>query len=712
MSNSAVNANGILKDASEIEWYHDPDDDMPISPHPESLSKALPPGPRTLLASRDIRGTSTVKNLAYYNLVRTGSNSNPTIVNPFEVVRPRVHPTLVNLTEHYLCEQNIKPRGWATHRKACEKNASKRAHDERVAESIRQRKAAANNPVGPGRRTVNAAVADPNINVLPNHTQVATGSSLTSSHGINHPDFIFDDLPFSPGDDGDLKYHEFQVDDIKVKHHPNSGIPTKVHVFSDFKRHPAHYSSWSTPEPDAQLWCPFKSRLEFDIAEIALEAALNNAQTDHLLDICCHCARQSEKFTFQNHKDVRAKWDAASQHFTKDVVSIPFADASWDFDVYYCDLWEWATDLLHDPYLFPHFHFDAQRLSKFDGWSFEHFVDEPFTAQNFWDAQSQLLPDAKPLVFILYADKTKLSSFGTAKGYPVVARLANLPTDICNGQGTGGGYVVGWLPVVKEDKQHSGKPAWANFKAMAILATARAKETAEEREEILKEYGLHDILNALWTMKSTDVHRVLSWDKLHFHSGGKWSDHLWVELQKHISSLGRDKISQVDKNCQAFPCWQDQKHPNQVMNIAFMDNSMHEDILKMIIYATHDILPEQDCPLGYLLLHCVCLYLELNMYASLEVHTAKTISSGCHTHRMFSAILHQYIDKMADENGKNWNFPKLHMDLHIFDDVKAKGATQNYNTKPNEKMHGSLKDSYLLWTNFCDVAEQILRINQ
>jgi hypothetical protein len=48
MSNSAVNANGILKDASEIEWFHDPDDDMPISPHPESSSKALPPGPRTL----------------------------------------------------------------------------------------------------------------------------------------------------------------------------------------------------------------------------------------------------------------------------------------------------------------------------------------------------------------------------------------------------------------------------------------------------------------------------------------------------------------------------------------------------------------------------------------------------------------------------------------------------------------------------------------
>jgi hypothetical protein len=48
MSNSAVNANGIFKDASEIECYHDPDDNMPISPHLESSSKALPPGPHTL----------------------------------------------------------------------------------------------------------------------------------------------------------------------------------------------------------------------------------------------------------------------------------------------------------------------------------------------------------------------------------------------------------------------------------------------------------------------------------------------------------------------------------------------------------------------------------------------------------------------------------------------------------------------------------------
>ena len=49
----------------------------------------------------------------------------------------------------------------------------------------------------------------------------------------------------------------------------------------------------------------------------------------------------------------------------------------------------------------------------------------------------------------LYADKTQLSSFGTEKGYPVMARIANLPVEIRNGEGHGGGRIIGWLPVVR-----------------------------------------------------------------------------------------------------------------------------------------------------------------------------------------------------------------------------------------------------------------------
>ena len=50
-------------------------------------------------------------------------------------------------------------------------------------------------------------------------------------------------------------------------------------------------------------------------------------------------------------------------------------------------------------------------------------------------------------MFCIYADKTKLSSFGTQKGYPVIARCTNLPVGLQNGTGIGGGRIVGWLPI-------------------------------------------------------------------------------------------------------------------------------------------------------------------------------------------------------------------------------------------------------------------------
>ena len=63
-------------------------------------------------------------------------------------------------------------------------------------------------------------------------------------------------------------------------------------------------------------------------------------------------------------------------------------------------------------------------------------------------SQSKLPDGASPVFLIVYANKTCLSSFGTAKGYPVVARIANLPTEIRNSDGVGGGRLVGWLPIV------------------------------------------------------------------------------------------------------------------------------------------------------------------------------------------------------------------------------------------------------------------------
>ena len=62
--------------------------------------------------------------------------------------------------------------------------------------------------------------------------------------------------------------------------------------------------------------------------------------------------------------------------------------------------------------------------------------------------KSKIPAGAKPLCLLIYADKSRLSSFGTAKAHPVLARCANLPVEIRNGEDIDGGRLVGWLPIV------------------------------------------------------------------------------------------------------------------------------------------------------------------------------------------------------------------------------------------------------------------------
>jgi len=146
--------------------------------------------------------------------------------------------------------------------------------------------------------------AAPHIGIAADSTQSGAASSChvlpSEKHHITQWEALFLTLMF-------------QVDDIKCEYHPSSGMAPKVHAFNDFKHHPTPLTSMS---PDKRPWAPFKLWLEIEIAELALEACLNNEQTDCLIKFCNWCASWKEKFTFQNHKDICNKWDAVSNHVT------------------------------------------------------------------------------------------------------------------------------------------------------------------------------------------------------------------------------------------------------------------------------------------------------------------------------------------------------------------------------------------------------------
>ncbi|KAI6033517.1 hypothetical protein BKA83DRAFT_4460366 [Pisolithus microcarpus] len=561
------------------------------------------------------------------------------------------------------------------------------------------------------------------------------------------------------------------IDDILIEYHPSAGQPSEKIPFVEFVQghRPKAYKPNTSTDPCKE-------------------------QINHFLKLIKSACCGSDSFMLNEYSDLCSTWQAASHRttaFKKEIVCIDgIGSEPHEFPMYYHPLMDWATDLLKHPGVGLHFVFDAVCLFKFDSSTFIHFIDELWTAAEFWNVQSRLPPDGKVLPFILYADKAKLSSFGWQKGYPVVAWLANLPTWIQNGEGIRGGHIV------REDKEHSGKPQFVNFKnavwhhsfkklletiekesqtgcwvncwdgivhcfflvvlilsadyeeqavmalvhgvksnfpcpicliphdniskfpaqcelhtsdnIVKVLQEAHSQETAEKGEQILIWQGLRDVDNAFLVVANMDVYCVLSWDWLHANFAGKFGDHLWSELLRILDKGGCQVMAKVEKNFSVMPCWHGLNHFDEALSILYTDSQKFEDLSKVVVFACHDTLLPAEKE-GYLLLHCLCAYIEFDLYTVFKLHMMHILAVGWEALATFNTLMQKFSEK-TENTKKNWNFPKNHI-AHTFNDIEAKGVTHNFSTKPNEKMHGPLKEKYQRHTNFKNVADQILDID-
>ncbi|KAF8273399.1 hypothetical protein EI94DRAFT_1564102 [Lactarius quietus] len=229
---------------------------------------------------------------------------------------------------------------------------------------------------------------------------------------------------------------------IQTRYHPKSGRPATTRLVDGLSSAPPP----STYQVQTEPWSPyFETREDFMISEVILDGCLGIELLDKLLRIIDLCIAGKGKVTLKTFSQVQSAWERASMKlspFELSTTTVLYKGHKLNYDVYHHPLWDWATDLVQSPQLAPHFRWDAERIFRcYEGLSIRVF-NEPWSADDFWNVQSQIPTSGNPLCFILYADKTRLSSFGTAQGYPVVARCANLPTSIRNGNGFGGGRVV------------------------------------------------------------------------------------------------------------------------------------------------------------------------------------------------------------------------------------------------------------------------------
>lgn len=131
----------------------------------------------------------------------------------------------------------------------------------------------------------------------------AAPSSSSAVHNTE-PELEADALPATAE-----RFRSPTVNDICETYHPRTGRPTRLHSFEEYK------SERQEPDPDAlddQPWKPFRSRADFEFAELTLEARMNRGQIDRLIAIVDSIVTRQSAFSFKGYSDVDAAWQLAS----------------------------------------------------------------------------------------------------------------------------------------------------------------------------------------------------------------------------------------------------------------------------------------------------------------------------------------------------------------------------------------------------------------
>ncbi|KIO12120.1 hypothetical protein M404DRAFT_19970 [Pisolithus tinctorius Marx 270] len=441
-----------------------------------------------------------------------------------------------------------------------------------------------------------------------------------------------------------------KLPEFKIQFHLRSNRPPIYQSYEEFR-----VCSEKSPSPvDKTPWSPFRTLGEFEFAEIALTSLLNQQQVNALLDLFARVTQGAIQVTLKNDAELRKACDAAAMEltpFSRVEVKVPYKKEECTFEAHIRPLWEWALNILENPFLSLHFTWDTQRLYRHNGVEYERFYNEPWTRDYWWDIQSSL-PDIKnavPFGLILYADKSNLSSVGTAKSYPIVVRCANLPVEIRNSNVIGRGTVVSWLPIVPKDAEEEGKLCYTTLKCV-----------------------------------------------------------VWHESFKKLLL----EIEQYSKTGVAsFPRWQNLTHFNQVIHVTFSDGNKLANISKQIFYVGINVLKKSITPEGYQLLRVIRSYLQLDSLVGLDVQTERMVNMINDEILTFDQTLKDYTKCVVKSNidglRTDWNFPKVHLWKHIIRDIHLKGATHNYSTRPNKSMHKPIRDTYEHRSNGRDIPAQV-----
>lgn len=103
--------------------------------------------------------------------------------------------------------------------------------------------------------------------------------------------------------------------DIRLKHHPHANKPDQMLRFGDYvTRIESAYDKLDVDEPrEKEPWRPFRTLLDFEIAELMQDTNMTRGQKDALIRLIRRCIEEPEQYTLFSESDLSKTWDAARQ---------------------------------------------------------------------------------------------------------------------------------------------------------------------------------------------------------------------------------------------------------------------------------------------------------------------------------------------------------------------------------------------------------------
>ncbi|KAF8981781.1 hypothetical protein BDQ17DRAFT_1337171 [Cyathus striatus] len=474
--------------------------------------------------------------------------------------------------------------------------------------------------------------------------------------------------------------HDNQQEFIEIEYHPHSGkhpIRVPIEKYDTMNSETVLQNNIDEIWGESKPWHPFRTAKDLEFAEMCTR-------------IC------SNVFNWVSYKS-----------------------KNYEYEVLHRPVWDWVKEVISHSVISRIFTWHAERRYHILGDKKVCFWNEPWTGNKFWKLQDSLPKETFPVCLLLWSDKGRVSDFGGQKSYPVIARILNLPSGVRNSNGFAGGHIVGWLPIVGDDAENTGKHSWANHHRVvwhdamfhvleSLVEPATTGEWFECGDKIIRQllpsifiYSLDYEEQSIATLNcgvngeaACPTCEEQTTNFLSSLSGGKpCTTSAYACLWNMSSEL---TVEEREKNC----FW---KFPHTDIYSTMSYDVLHANelgVCKRLWKYTKEYFSGDRAACSRIENWCLGV---ISNYSRFKMHTEDTIAEGREEIKQLS----KFLKNTSEKYGWTWNIPKIHALLaHLFDDIEAKGVTSTYNTKLNEQAHGPLKKAA---KNFNDKQENLGR---